>query len=46
MIARFDAECGVCIGDIDAGVTDVVYDSQYGWIHADPEDCEEVDEDE
>lgn len=45
MIARFQAECGVCIGDIDEGVTDVVYDTSLGWIHSDPDECEESHDD-
>lgn len=44
MIAYFDSECGICLGDIDEGMTDIVYHSEYGWVHADPDECEEDDD--
>lgn len=41
MIAQFQAECGICIGDIDEGVTEITYDSEHGWIHADSDECDD-----
>lgn len=41
--ARFELECGRCVGDIDPG-DPVEYDSSLGWVHADSELCEELED--
>lgn len=49
MIARFDGECGLCLGNIDEGFTEIEYTSDAGWVHKNSDECdgyaEEYDED-
>lgn len=34
MIARFDGDCGICLGDILEGEDEVVFDSEdREWVH-------------
>lgn len=42
MIARFDSECNICIGDIDEGITEITHHSSEGWVHV--ECAEEFEE--
>jgi hypothetical protein len=43
IVARFDSECGICIGNIDEGVHDIEYTSDDGWVHV---ECLEDQDDE
>ena len=41
MIAMFDAQCEACFEDIEEGVTEISYHPDMGWIHQDPDECNE-----
>lgn len=41
MIAAFDSQCEICGGDIEEGFTEIYHHSDLGWIHSDPEDCDD-----
>lgn len=41
MIAAFDSQCEACFGDIEEGYTEITHHPEMGWIHLEPEDCDE-----
>lgn len=47
MIALFDGECGICLGDIEEGIDEIKYDSvESEWVHLECLEERELDEDE
>lgn len=33
LIANFDSECGICIGDINEGFHEIELSREDGWVH-------------
>src|SRR5690606_36872485 len=47
VIALFDGECGICLGDIEEGIDEIKYDSvESEWVHLECLEERELDEDE
>lgn len=44
MYAQHDGECDLCFGPVFEGETAIAFHSVYGWIHADPEECDSSDD--